>query len=162
MKRVQKVAFGLPVLMLLAGCVSVPDGPMVAAYPGEGKSLEAFDKDDHACQDYAYDKVAGQVNRANDRQARNGILGAIIGTGLGAAVGNTKGAIVGGTAGALVGSSTAQPGFQQYSAQRRYDIAYSECMESKGDRVGEPRHHYRDRDQDEDGPPPPPPRDDHY
>lgn len=161
MKRVQKAAISLPVLMLLAGCVTVPDGPTIPVMPGQGKSLQAFDQDEQQCEDYAHDKVAGQVKNANDRQARNTVLGAIIGTGIGAAVGNTKGAIVGGSAGALIGSDTAEPGYHQYSAQRRYDMAYAQCMESKGDQVGPPHRRYRD----EDGPPPPPPpRDDrdHY
>lgn len=156
MKRVQKAAVSLPVLMLLAGCVTVPSGPTIPVMPAEGKSLSAFEQDERACEDYAYDKVAGQVDKANSRQARHTLLGALVGAGIGAAVGDTKGAIIGGSAGTIIGSNSSEPGYQQYSAQRRYDIAYAQCMETKGNHVAN-RHPPRHRD---DGPPPPPDRDD--
>ena len=137
--------------LLLAGCVEAPEGPSFAAMPGQGKSMQAFDRDDYDCQHYASDRVAGRVDRANDKVAGNTILGAAIGAGLGAAVGNTKGAIVGGTAGGLIGGSTADPDYKQYGVQRAYDAAYAQCMTSRGNQVPGPGPRYRG-----DYPPPPP------
>lgn len=141
-------------MLLLAGCVSAPEGPSFSAMPGKGKSLQAFDRDDYDCQHYAYDRTQGRVDRANDRTTANTVLGAAIGAGLGAAVGNTKGAIVGGTAGGLIGNASSDPGYKQYGVQRAYDAAYAQCMTSRGNEVPGPgryRPGYRDY------PPPPPP-----
>lgn len=139
-------------MLLLAGCASTPEGPSFSAMPGQGKSMQAFDRDDYDCQHYASDRVAGRVDRANDKTAANTILGAAIGAGLGAAVGNTKGAIVGGTAGGLIGNASSDPGYKQYGVQREYDASYAQCMTSRGNVVPGPRGpRYRG-----DYPPPPP------
>src|SRR5690348_6916240 len=156
-------------MLLLAGCVTAPEGPSFEAMPGRGKSMQAFDQDDYYCQRYANDRVAGRVNRANDKSATNTVLGAAIGAGLGAAVGNTKGAIIGGTAGGLIGNASSDPGDKQYGVQRPYDAAYAQCMEAHGNEVPMPgryRPGYRDYPPPPpgygpppppDGPPPPPP-----
>lgn len=141
-------------MLLLAGCVSAPEGPSFEAMPGQGKSMQAFDQDDAYCQGYANDRVAGRVDRANDKSATNTILGAAIGAGLGAAVGNTKGAIVGGTAGGLIGNASSDPGYRQYGVQRAYDAAYAQCMTSRGNEVPTPGRFHRGY---RDYPPPPPP-----
>lgn len=141
-------------LLMLAGCVSVPEGPSFSAMPGKGKSLRAFDRDDYDCQHYAYDRTRGRVDRANDKTTANTVLGAAIGAGLGAAVGDTKGAIIGGTAGGLIGNASSDPDYKQYGVQRAYDAAYAQCMTSRGNQVPGPgryRPGYRDY------PPPPPP-----
>lgn len=147
-------ALAATAMLLLAGCVTAPEGPSFSAMPGKGKSLQAFDRDDYDCQRYASDRVAGRVKNANDKSAANTIIGAAIGAGLGAAVGDTKGAIVGGTAGGLVGNASSDPGYKQYGVQRAYDAAYAQCMTSRGNEVPVPGRFgpgYRDY------PPPPPP-----
>ncbi len=142
-------------LLLLSGCVTAPSGPSFEAMPGHGKSMQAFDTDEAACEQYADDRVAGRVKQANDEQTRNTVIGTALGVGLGAAVGNTQGAIVGGTAGGLIGGSANDPGYKQMSIQRQYDYAYAQCMQQRGNQVpgpgydGPPRRDY--------GPPPPPP-----
>ncbi|HEX7727317.1 MAG TPA: glycine zipper 2TM domain-containing protein [Rhizomicrobium sp.] len=132
-------AIAATAMLLLAGCASTPEGPSFAAMPGQGKSLQAFDRDDYDCQGYASNRVAGRVDRANDKTAANTILGAAIGAGLGAAVGDTKGAVVGGTAGGLIGNASSDPGYKQYGVQREYDAAYAQCMTSRGNVVPGPR-----------------------
>ena len=154
------------ILVLLAGCVTPPPGPMIDSRPGPNKTWDQYRADDQTCQGYANDVVAGNVNSANDREVTNTILGAAIGTGVGAAVGNTRGAVAGGVIGAILGLGGSNPNYSQYSAQRRYDIAYARCMRAKGEDVREPHPReryrgYRDyppppRDY---GPPPPPPED---
>lgn len=180
MKKFRMALLAISSLTLLAGCVTQPYGPNVPSRPGPGKSFSDFRSDDDFCQDYAGDKVAGRVNDANDRAVRNGLVGTIVGAALGAAVGNTRGAVVGGTAGAAIGASSGSD-YSQYGVQRQYDIAYAQCMASRGNDVPgwyeRPGHgdsdrdrdyHDRDdrdhgdhdgdrRDDDRDYPPPPPP-----
>jgi len=141
-------------LSLLTACVSMPMGPTIPARPGDGKSLNEFGQDDDFCQNYASDKVAGKVNKANDQAVQRGLIGTIIGAAIGGAVGNTRGAVVGGTAGAVVGSNSGH-GYSQYGVQREYDIAYAQCMASRGDDVPgwyeHSHHHDRDYDRGPDG-----------
>ena len=151
--------------LLLSGCVTAPIGPTFPAMPGQGKSLEAFQADDDACQQYAGDRVAGRVKEANDETTTSTIVGTAIGAGVGAAVGNTRGAVVGGTAGGLIGGSASDPGYKQARIQRAYDAAYSQCMTSKGNVAQGPGGWHRRYPPPPpgygppppDGPPPPPP-----
>ncbi len=132
--------------VLLAGCATTPMGPTVPVLPPAGKSLADFDRDEDVCTRYADDRVAGRVQEANDDQLRRGIIGTAIGAGLGALVGDTKGAIIGGTAGAIIGG-TSSADRDRAGLQRRYNIAYAQCMTARGNTVddrGPPRRRYRD------------------
>ena len=149
--------------LVVSGCVSIPTGPSVMTLPGSGKSFEQFRNDDFDCRQYADYQVGGHT--ANSVGANNAVQNAAIGTAVGAlagaAFGGSNGAAVGAGTGLLfgsaVGASTA--GASQYELQRRYDIAYTQCMYSKGNQVpstghaGAPRApaHYSYT------PPPPPP-----
>ena len=136
MRKVQTSLLGIASILLLSGCVTQPIGPSFSAMPPQGKSMQAFDADESACEQYAGDRVAGRVDAANNQVATSTIVGTAIGVGLGAAVGNTQGAIVGGTAGGLIGNGTSGPGYKQAGVQRQYDAAYAQCMTSRGNRVG--------------------------
>ncbi|HEY1579944.1 MAG TPA: hypothetical protein VGF82_22995 [Terracidiphilus sp.] len=154
MRKIPLAFSAVSALLLLSGCVTAPNGPSFEAMPGHGKSMQAFDADESACEQYADDRVAGRVKQANDEQTRNTVIGTALGVGLGAAVGNTQGAIVGGAAGAAIGGNANDPGWKQMSIQRQYDYAYAQCMQERGNDVpgpgyGPPRGGY--------GPPPPPP-----
>ena len=130
----------VPVLMLLllAGCASVPKGPNVAVMPGPGKSFEQFATDDRTCRTYADQSIGTNVN---DVGANNVVTGAAVGTALGAAAGALLGGHHGGESGAgaglimgtAVGAGNA--GRAEYDAQRRYDIAFEQCMYSKGNQL---------------------------
>ena len=158
MRKIAASAASLTAILALAGCVTTPLGPTVPVMPGKDKPFAAFQDDQYYCEGYARDRVAGRVDAANDRIARNTVIGAVLGTALGAAVGDTRGAIVGGAAGAAVGAGTAQPGYGQHSAQQQFNIAYAQCMKYRGNDVGPPdggrpprwERHYHD------DPPPPP------
>lgn len=124
----------------LAGCVSMPTGPSIAVLPGTGKSFDQFRFDEGGCRQYAYDQIGGQT--AAREQERSGVASAAIGTAVGAlagaAIGGSShgaavGAGVGLLGGSLAGSSAANA--SGYEAQRRYDIAYQQCMYAKGHRV---------------------------
>jgi len=155
MRKIPTSLFAVSTLLLLSGCVTAPQGPSFEAMPGSGKSLQAFQADENACEHYADDRVAGRVKQANDEQTRNTVIGTALGVGLGAAVGNTQGAIVGGTAGGLIGGGANDPGWKQMSIQRQYDYSYAQCMQSKGNQLpGAAEGYGPGRGY---GPPPPPP-----
>ncbi len=126
-------------LALLAGCTSLPTGPGVMVLPGSGFTFEQFRNDDIVCQQYASFQVGGTT--PNQAAARSGVASAAVGTAIGAAAGATigggRGAAVGAGTG-LVGGSLAGTGAasgSMYELQERYDVAYIQCMYSKGHQV---------------------------
>jgi hypothetical protein len=154
MNKLRASLLAMSAAVLLAGCAEEPYGPTIPVMPAQGKSQAEFAQDDAACQQFAHQQIAGQVDRANNDQAASTIIGTAIGAGLGAAVGNTRGAIVGGAAGAAIGASSGPGPYEGgYGIQHRYNIAYAQCMSSHGNQVPPRRHgpppgYY--------GPPPPP------
>lgn len=145
----------------LAACASQPTGPSVAVMPGTGKNLDQFHVDDVACRDYAANQSAGAADDANNKAVGAAVVGTLIGAAAGAAIGgNHQGAAVGAGTGLLVGSAAGSNASAsgQYSAQRKYDIAYEQCMYAKGNKVqmaGE--RQYAPRPTYAPPPPPPPP-----
>jgi uncharacterized protein YcfJ len=81
--------------------------------------------------------VAGGAQSANNKQVLTGIVGTVLGAGLGAAIGGGRGAAIGAGAGALGGTAVGAGGAaqSQSSLQHRYDLAYSQCMYSRGNQV---------------------------
>jgi uncharacterized protein YcfJ len=127
----------LSAVVVLGGCATPPMGPTVQVMPAPSKSFEAFQADQATCQQYASQQVAGQAEATNQQAVGGAILGTVLGAGLGAAVGGGRGAAVGAAAGSVVGAGEGVGASQagQYGIQRRYDIAYSQCMYSRGNQV---------------------------
>ena len=127
-------------------------GPTIPVMPGPNKSLEAFQADESACEQYASQRVAGGAEAANNTAIGEAVLGTALGAGLGAAIGGGRGAAIGAASGAVVGTGVGAntSGWAQMSIQQRYDVSYAQCMQTKGDKVPGPRHPHR-------YPPPPPP-----
>jgi len=131
-------------LALLAGCASLPSGPRVAVMPAPGKPLDLFSMEDRQCRNYA-DQAIGIAPR--DSATQNMVGSAIVGTAIGAAVGGLAGGNHGAATGAAVGmvagsaSGTSQAAYAGADAQRRYDIAYQQCMYAKGNQL--PGYGYR-------------------
>ncbi len=135
----------LAALTALSGCAAPPLAPSVAVMPGPNKPFDVFQTDQAVCRQFADQQVGGAqaANQTGTNQALVGagvgtLLGAGLGAALGAASGNAgAGAAIGAGAGALggtaVGASNAQQ--TQYSLQQRYDIAYEQCMYSRGNQV---------------------------
>lgn len=155
----------LPVatLLLLCGCVTVPEGPSVMALPGSGKSFDQFRTDDAECIGYARGRVGG--TSANQAATDSGVKSAAVGTAVGAAAGAAidgrsgaaAGAGVGLLVGALAGAGAANE--SSYGLQRRYDQGYAQCMYAKGHRVPVAgRFNYQSSRAYYPPPPPPPPR----
>ena len=144
--------------LLLSACVTPPMGPSIGAMPGQGKSFAAFERDQYECEDYAYRQVEGEADAANRRAVGTAVVGTALGAAIGAAAGGGRrvgtGAAIGGTVGTVAGAN--QSAYAQHGIQRRYDIAYVQCMSAKGNEVpgyGGPGPGYGP----ERGYPPPPP-----
>jgi hypothetical protein len=127
----------LAALLLLSACATAPTGPSVAVMPGSGKSFEQFNADDGVCRQFATNQIGGATEAANDKAIASGAVGTVVGAAVGAALGGRQGAAVGAGSGLLVGSASGANASQygSYSAQRRYDIAYEQCMYAKGNSV---------------------------
>lgn len=146
MLRTTRAMAGIGLATLgLAACTAVPpSGPMVAAMPGQGKSLEQFRNDDLNCRNYAYSRSNGGA--AAQQATNNGVASAAVGTALGAAAGALigsaggnvgAGAAVGAGTGLLIGSAAGANGAQATTVglQRAYDVSYSQCMVAAGESV---------------------------
>lgn len=105
--------------------------------PPPNKPFEVFAQEQADCEHYASDQVSGVAEAANNRALGAIALGAVLGLAVGAATGSgraaTVGAATGGAIGAAVGAN--QSGYAGYGLERRYDIAYSQCMYAKGNYV---------------------------
>jgi hypothetical protein len=156
----QKGVFLFSVAALLMGCATMPTGPSVAVMPAPGKPFEVFQADDAACRQWAETQIGGASpsQTANQNLASGAVVGTLVGAALGTAVGAATGnagagAAIGGAAGLVGGTAMASgPAYDsQYALQRRYDIAYQQCMYAKGNVIpGTASQRYY-------APPPPPP-----
>lgn len=157
----------LSLLALLAGCASLPDGPRVAVMPAPGKPFDVFVTDDRLCRNFAAQSIGTAPNElANRNLVDNAIVGTAIGTAAGALAGGQRGAATGAAIGMVAGtaSGAGQASFSGSEAQRRYDIAYQQCMYAKGNQLPGSAYRYRATPLPPQAypypppPPPPPPR----
>ncbi|HVN95904.1 MAG TPA: hypothetical protein VMT62_05710 [Syntrophorhabdaceae bacterium] len=134
----------LSILVLLTGCATVPTGPTVMVVPGRDKPFEVFMTDDTACRQWASGQIGGvsPSQRANQNLATGAAVGTAVGAGLGAAMGSASGHAGGGAAvgagigllgGTAMGSNAAY--ITESQLQRRYNIAYAQCMYAKGNEI---------------------------
>ena len=129
-------------LLAVSGCVTLPTGPSVMVLPGSEKTFEQFQGDDLVCRQWAAAQAGSPQQTVDQNIAGSSVAGTLIGAGLGAAVGAAFGdpgigAGIGAASGLLVGSSEGASSGQAYGwdAQRRYDIAYQQCMYAKGNQI---------------------------
>lgn len=129
----------LPVVLLLAGCASVPTAPSVMVLPGTGRTFDEFRADDAYCRDYAFQQIGGRSREqvATSAAAQNAAIGTAIGAVAGAAIGGRDAAGVGAGMGLIVGSASGAEASRRavYGSQRQYDHAYVQCMYARGHRV---------------------------
>ncbi len=128
------------VVVAVAGCATVPAGPMVQVMPAANKPFEAFQQDQALCKQYATDQVSGQAESANERALVATLLGGALGAGLGAAVGAGRGAAIGAAGGGALGTAVGANNSQRETTgiQQQYDNAYAQCMVAKGNRMVPP------------------------
>jgi Glycine-zipper domain len=126
-------------LLLLAACAQMPTGPSVAVMPAPNKPFDIFMQDDVLCRDWAAHSIGIPGHDAAATQLlSSAVVGAAIGALAGAATGGDHrnvgaGAAIGTLFGATVGAN--QSFGTAYNSQRRYDIAYQQCMYSKGNLI---------------------------
>jgi hypothetical protein len=140
----QRLFLLLLALILLGGCATMPTGPTVMVMPGPGKPFEIFQADDYVCRQWAQQQIGGTSpsGQANQNLATGAVLGTLLGAGAGAAIGSISGqagagAAIGAGAGLLTGTAAASgPSYNSERAlQRQYNIAYQQCMYSKGNQI---------------------------
>ena len=145
----------------MGGCATIPTGPSVMVLPSPGKPFDVFQAEDNMCRQWAQQRIGLTPQQtANQNTAAGAAVGTAIGAGLGAAIGAASGqagagAVIGAASGLLIGTSSgASSGeYYGYEAQRRYDMAYEQCMYAYGNIVPGVRSYYRVQRI----PPPPPP-----
>ena len=130
-------------VITVSGCATMPPGPSVTVMPGPGKPFEVFQMDDSACRQWAENQSGWNANETvNQNLASGAAIGTVLGTGLGAVIGSASGnvgagAAIGAASGLALGTAGASEPARAagYEVQRRYDIAYQQCMYSKGNQV---------------------------
>jgi len=130
--------FAIVFLVALAGCASIPTGPSVAVMPAPGKSFDLFAAEDRECRQFAQNSIGTTSSQAaTDSEMKSIAIGTAIGAVAGALSGGHQGAgsgaAVGMVGGAAMGSGSAQ--YSERETQRRYDIAYEQCMYAKGNQL---------------------------
>lgn len=151
--RVRKSILALAAAGVLAGCAQLPVAPTVAVMPAPGMPFEVFQQDNASCRGYARQALGVNPSRAANKQVASGaVAGAAVGAAAGALMGgNSNAAGAGAATGLLFGTAAGSgaAGETTYALQRRYNIAYAQCMYAKGNQVpGYAAPHYV--------PPPPP------
>jgi len=153
--RLIKGLIPITLVILAAGCATVPAGPSVRTFPTPGKPYDLFLAEDSYCRQTAEQQIGmAPQDVANQNTATGAVVGTAIGTGIGAALGaasgNTgAGAVIGGVSGLLVGSAAGSDAgrIEGSQAQRRYDTVYLQCMYSHGNQVYNPGQRYYRRRQ---------------
>lgn len=165
-----KVISMLTATVLVASCVSVPNGPSNMALPGTGKNFDQFRMDDASCRSFAQGQIGGvTANQAsNNSFVESAVVGTVLGALVGAAAGRGRGVGVGAATGLFVGSVVGanSANASSYGTQHRYDNAYTQCMYANGHRVPVSGHieqqptyspNQSSPNRNEGYPPPPPP-----
>lgn len=135
----------------LAACATNPSAPpapssRVGVMPGPKKSLAAFDADERRCRQWADEHLDTTPGDASvDATARGALGGAALGAGTGALIGSTsghvgQGAVIGAASGLVLGTLVGAANGDRAAGeqQRRYDIAYAQCMKAAGNTVDAP------------------------
>jgi outer membrane lipoprotein SlyB len=144
----------MALVVVSAGCATVPSGPSVRVYPAQGKPYDLFLIEDGQCRQAAERQIGRSPQQVADENTATGaFVGTAVGTGLGAAIGaasgNTgAGAVIGGISGLLIGSATgADAGrMEGREAQRYYNAVYLQCMRENGNQRYNPgQRYYRQR-----------------
>jgi hypothetical protein len=137
MRCLKLSAVVLTPLLLLDACATQPLSPTIGVMPATGKPFDVFQTDQLVCKDFGSQQVQGNAQQANNRQVGTAVLGTLLGAGLGAAIGGGRGAAIGAGGGAVGGTlfGAGPSASAQDSMQQRYDLAYAQCMYSRGNQV---------------------------
>ncbi|CAM3598707.1 glycine zipper family protein [Polynucleobacter brandtiae] len=135
----KRIAFSILLLSTLAACVSAPTGPTIAIMPREGKPFEVFQQEDIVCREFAANAIKEGTNAALKEGATSALIGAALGAAAGAVIqgGSSQNIGTGAGVGLLGGAAMGALGSagKQNQSQTQYNIAYQQCMYSKGNQV---------------------------
>jgi uncharacterized protein YcfJ len=134
----KQTALALALLGAVAGCATQPVGPSVAVMPAPGKPFEVFQAEDNACRQFAQNSVGKNANEAAaESELKSAAVGTAIGAAAGALIGGQQGSGQGAGVGLLAGTSMGanEAHYSAREVQRRYDIAYEQCMYAKGNQL---------------------------
>lgn len=151
--------------VISSGCATAPTGPSVMVLPAPGKPFEVFQADEAVCRQWAFQQSGtGSSQTVNQNIANSATVGALAGAAIGAAIGSTSGhagsgAAIGAGTGLLSGAAAGSgPAYASaWEVQRRYDIAYQQCMYAKGNQIPGAQRQTGYGHQAAPPPPPPPP-----
>lgn len=152
-----KKTFSVGIVFFMMGCAHPPLAPSVPVMPGPGKPFDLFVQEEDDCRNFARNRVGvSPGDQANTDMVTDAAVGTVVGAAAGTAIGGITGhpgtgAIVGAGAGLIEGTAIgANSGYMDsWSLQRRYDVAYEQCMYARGNQIpGVPNRV---------APPPPPP-----
>jgi hypothetical protein len=133
--KISRNIHGALAAAMLAACVQMPSGPTVPVMPPPGKPFDVFVADEQACRNYASQSLGtSPAEAANAAMAGSMAVGTAIGAAAGALTGGREGAGGGAAFGLLAGTAIGvnQASYSGSETQRRYDIAYSQCMYARG------------------------------
>ena len=136
--RVRVAAVVVAATSLLLACAEMPSGPAVAVMPGPTKPFDVFVQDDQLCRGWASHAIGLPGHDAAAEQVlKSTAAGAVIGAIAGAAMGGDRGVGTGAAMGTVMGATAGigQSNYTAANAQRRYDVAYQQCMYSRGNAV---------------------------
>jgi uncharacterized protein YcfJ len=138
--KAARILIALGFASTLIACASIPSGPNIAVMPGPGKPFEVFQADNATCKDYALREIGVNPDEKARQQVMTGAAtGAVVGAAAGAIISHGDSHATGTLAGmgALAGTAVGADAANQSRAtlQRRYDIAYAQCMYAKGNQV---------------------------
>src|SRR5262249_53408298 len=156
----------LAAVVLLSACATVPTGPSVMVLPGTGKNFDQFQGDTATCRQFAEQQIGAPPAQP---VVGSTVTGAAVGTALGAALGAAIGAAAGNPAmGAAIGAGSGLFGGTVVGAnadygtgvslQRRYDMAFMQCMYTRGNQIPVARRYQNGPRAWAPPPPPPPPQ----
>jgi len=135
--RASTLGLGLALgAITLTGCAVIPEGPSIAVMPAPTKPFEIFIADDQYCRGWASQSTGSKPQTAaNTSAAQSAAVGTAMGAAAGALIGsNWASAGIGAGAGLVLGTAIglSESSNSAYMLQRRYDIAYAQCMYAKG------------------------------
>jgi uncharacterized protein YcfJ len=140
LKKLGQISALAMATILMVGCASTPVGPSLTVMPAPGKPFDVFKNDDKECREYAQNSLNTTADEiAAKNTAKTAVVGAVLGAVAGAVAdgGSSRNVGTGAAVGLLGGAAMGAAGGGDASkeVQRRYDIAYQQCMYSKGNQV---------------------------
>lgn len=131
------------IVLTVTGCATMPTGPSIMVLPAQGKPFTQFQVEDTNCRKWAEQSIGISPQEAQTQNTVGGAaIGTLAGAGVGALLGSASGhagagAAIGAGTGLLMGTAIGASSGQisGAEAQRRYDIAYAQCMTSNGNQV---------------------------